>query len=124
MGTFESDADARARRRVSRRGEPDIEYMLWVKTQGCLACGKKPTDAHHAVLKSQGGHDQTCIPLCPEHHNLGTDCIHTLTAPAFEDKFGIDITDSLRLLHQQYLLLHPDRTLQPLQRLLHCFRQH
>lgn len=119
LGIYESDEARRLRKRVSRRGEPDPMYMEWIKTLGCIVCNKKPCDAHHMVLKSQGGHDQTCIPLCKRHHQTGADSIHGLgSVEAFEKCHGINLAEGLRLLHQEYLRKHPERTLHPTHDLL------
>ena len=118
LGTFESEEQKKLRKRVSRRGEPDFDYMSWIKSQECLVCEKRGVDAHHAVLKSQGGHDHTCVPLCPHHHNQSGESIHSLTMDTFEEKFGISILDCLRRLHRRYQERYPFRHLEPLEKIL------
>jgi len=41
---------------------------VWCRSQRCCVCGCPPgsrgNDAHHAVLRAQGGKDHHCVPLC------------------------------------------------------------
>lgn len=63
-----------------REGD-SLRYLAWIRSFGCLACGKD-AEAHH-LLRSEDGHkglsqkseDRWAIPLCRKHHaeaHLGT----------------------------------------------------
>jgi len=70
-GTYQSKAERKERRRINSRGTPNPQYVLWVKMQRCCVPGCTHTgfvDAHHAIPKSQGGPDESCVPLCHYHH--------------------------------------------------------
>ena len=62
--------------------ETSKEYIKYIKTLNCLACGSFPVDADHLKAIGMGGNrkrsnvrDFTCIPLCrschTERHQLG-----------------------------------------------------
>jgi hypothetical protein len=60
----------RKRARRLSRGEGDPAYMAFVRTLPCAVEGCRSTliHAHHAVHRSRGGKDDTCVPLCLFHH--------------------------------------------------------
>lgn len=68
--------------------ERDTEYMLWVKTQSCVASIVVPLTAKGQAIRCEGAveadhagrrgigrkaDDLTCIPLCTKHHGDRTD---------------------------------------------------
>lgn len=102
-GTYKSDAKRKHERRVKRRGEPDLDYMLWIKLQPCLVpgCRNKDIDAHHSVPKSQGGADRTCIPLCHYHH-IGVYHGRLGSPERAKDEWGIVFEDEVVRLNELY----------------------
>lgn len=48
----------------------DKTLIEMVKGMPCVACGKKPVDAHHVTTRGAGGHDipENLMPLCLVHH--------------------------------------------------------
>lgn len=46
------------------------EYARFVRGLPCCVCSRRPVEAHHAGERGLGkrAHDETCIPLCREHH--------------------------------------------------------
>jgi len=76
----------------------DRAYFLWIKGHYCLVCGKFPVDAHHHTLRSQGGSDRTCVPLChPCHMEL-----HSSGVETFEGRHAIDLAASIERLNEDY----------------------
>lgn len=50
------------------------QYLHWVKSRPCCACGKQADDPHHLINLGNAGigtkaHDIETIPLCRIHHN-------------------------------------------------------
>lgn len=54
--------------------------MAWIKTQQCIVCGRCPSEAAHCGDRafSQKAPDNTCLPLCTEHHTEGKVAHHKL----------------------------------------------
>jgi hypothetical protein len=51
----------------------DKAHLMFVATQPCLICGRKPSQAHHLTFCQKRGlslkvGDQFCVPLCALHH--------------------------------------------------------
>ena len=52
----------------------DPKYLRFIRSRGCLVCGKK-AEPHHVrryrwgAGTSQKPHDYVAIPLCREHHD-------------------------------------------------------
>lgn len=46
------------------------ELMAIVRSLPCMACGTKPSDAHHITTRGAGGDDvpENLMPLCSHHH--------------------------------------------------------
>ena len=50
----------------------DSQYLAWIRTLGCAACGElRDIHAHHTKTGGMGikASDYTAIPLCPRCHN-------------------------------------------------------
>ena len=77
------------------------EYLAFVRSKGCLVCGR-PSDAHHAIGRRGVGlkpSDYGTVPLCRVHH---TD-IHRLGKDSFQEEHSIDLAESVaNLLHEFY----------------------
>ena len=65
------------RKTLYARRVRDFDFMGWVKTQPCLLAGVADagpcsgvTEADHAGDRGMGqkSSDNTCVPLCSEHH--------------------------------------------------------
>lgn len=41
------------------------KHMARVAKMGCLACGRRPVEVHHATVPHD---DMKVLPLCPPHH--------------------------------------------------------
>jgi hypothetical protein len=74
------------------RRHRDREHLRWVKTQPCLICGRKPSDAHHLRFiqpRALGFRvsDEFAVPLCRVHHRAA----HRANAePSWWAAFGIE----------------------------------
>ncbi len=75
--------DTRQRRPRAR----DKDYKGWIAQLSCAICGRKPVEVAHVrysdarYLKENPGMQQKpddfwTLPLCPEHHRLGTNAQH------------------------------------------------
>ena len=66
------------------------EHMGMVAELGCIIC-RRPAEVHHVAR--QGGqrskHIESCIPLCPDHHRNGNDCVHA-GRRTFEARYGTE----------------------------------
>lgn len=88
----------------------DVAYMLWIKTQQCVACEALRLIsfgriyAHHAGPHglAQKAPDRTCIPLCWRHHDRGSPAsIHSL-GKRFWGRYGLDRGAVIADLNQRY----------------------
>lgn len=73
--------------------EQDPKYVWWVHGWECVVPGCStpwPVHAHHAIRRSQGGSDRSCIPLCHNHH-IGDYGVHILGLLTFEKRFAISL---------------------------------
>lgn len=78
-------------KKVSR--EQDPHYVWWIHGWECCVPGCStpwPVHAHHAIRKSQGGSDKSCVPLCHNHH-IGDQGIHIRGAMTFEKTYSISL---------------------------------
>lgn len=76
-----------------------------VRGQGCLVCGGLAS-AHHVV-----GHadrmgrlpkdHRIMAPLCPDHHQYGTDAVHRIGHMGFYRTHGIDLLAEARRLEAE-----------------------
>lgn len=77
------------------------DYLIWIRTLPCLACGRHGVEAHHVGkdwtnkmgVSLSGGtgmkpSDYVCLPLCPEHHR-GSRGFHGLGWDRFEEEYGL-----------------------------------
>jgi hypothetical protein len=88
----------------------DRDHIRYVIKQPCLACGRRPSDAHHlrfAQLRGLGRKvsDEFTVPLCRGHHREVHRCGDEAT---WWNKAGIDPTVTARAL---WLQTHPLRTI-------------
>lgn len=64
------------------------KYKAFVRSYGCLVCGKA-AEAHHEPLFNSGmgkkDSDSVCLPLCPECHRLR----HSMGCVTFWDRHNI-----------------------------------
>lgn len=85
-----------------RNREYDSEYVRWTCGWECCVpvCGSWPTQAHHALHKSQLGSDRSCVPLCYRCHIL----YHTKFASieSFEKEFGVNLLDQIKKFNKLY----------------------
>ena len=49
--------------------------------------------------------DESCIPLCSEHHRTGRDAIHVLGPRRFEDLHGFVVVDLVKRLNDVWSLV-------------------
>jgi len=82
----------------------DRIHMGKVAEMGCIICGS-PAEVHH--IGRQGGQRgkalKDCIPLCPDHHRNGNDCVHA-GRRTFESRFGTEkelLAKTLKLLKKR-----------------------
>lgn len=107
LGTFESDAAKKERKRIQHNGERDTEFIGWVKHQRCCVpyCRfSGVVDAHHAVHKSQGGTNRDAVPLCHEHH-IGVYHGECGSVEAFKETTGVDLREESRRLQLRYEII-------------------
>lgn len=75
------------------------EYLTFVASFGCAACGR-PADPHHAVGRRGTAvkpSDFGCVPLCRDHHVA----LHQSGTASFERFYRIDMQEiALNLLHR------------------------
>lgn len=58
---------------------------------GCILCGR-PAEVHHCIhdrYSTKRRSNWDVIPLCPEHHRIGPEAIHT-DKEAWREKHGPD----------------------------------
>jgi hypothetical protein len=82
----------------------DPAYLAWVRTLPCWICGRRPCDAHHALVgaMAQKCDDTACLPLC---RTIGTRQGHHDMADnrkEFARKFNLDIPAIIRELNRRY----------------------
>lgn len=75
--------------------------MRWIKTLPCAICGRRGVEAAHTGPRGLGqkSPDESCIPLCAEHHRTGRDAIHVLGPRQFDEYHGIVVVDLVRRLN-------------------------
>lgn len=102
-----SPLERKRNRTTRRRGHQKSKYLAWVRQRPCCVpmCTSPyaSVHAHHAVHKSQGGGDETAIPLCASHHaeyhsNLGS-------VAAAKVEWGVDFVASSDALYNYYLTI-------------------
>jgi len=100
LGTYKSPNAKKKEKNANR----DFEYMAWIKSikccvPGCTSSGV--SDAHHAILKSKGGSDRTCVPLCHYHH-IGEYHGQLGSVDAALKEWGIDLLEVSKDLNIEY----------------------
>jgi hypothetical protein len=85
-------SDKRKAAIASPLGRAGKAHMAAVATLPCVICGSRPVEVHHVICGRYGqrrASDFETIPLCPDHHRIGPDAIHTNKA-AWEARHGPD----------------------------------
>ena len=81
-------------RRPRRRQGRSRSYLDWIRSLGCVICGRKAQAAHtgsHGLAAKAS--DYSAIPLCAEHHlEVFDGSYHRLGRIAFELRYGLSIT--------------------------------
>lgn len=73
-----------------RGTHPNKQQVQWEAVHSCVGA----VQAHHVVLKSQGGHDDCSVPLCAAgHHHL-----HDVGPKAFEATWSLCLKDEAKKL--------------------------
>lgn len=114
LGTYQSDAQKQKARQDRGAIFVDEDYMRFVKSLKCAvpSCTSGDVvDAHHAIHRSQGRDDRTCVPLCHYHH-IGQYHGQLGSVEAALKKWGIDLTKVASHLYSKYRAsaLHQCRT--------------
>ena len=107
LGVYKSKAEIKLEKTQRRSEIVDLDYMLWVKTQRCCVpnCESSgPSDAHHAVHKSQGRNDRTCVPLCHFHH-IGEYHGKFGSVEVAQRNWGIDLIEVGGMMFRRYEIL-------------------
>ena len=64
------------------------EHLGLVAELGCIICGR-PAECHHVAGQGMRASHYETIPLCPDHHRNGNDCVHA-GRRTFEARFGTE----------------------------------
>jgi hypothetical protein len=86
--------------------EQDPHYVWWIHGWECCVPGcvtPWPVHAHHAVRRSQGGSDRSCVPLCHNHH-IGDQGIHIRGVLTFEKVYRINLLQKSYWYNEAYAL--------------------
>lgn len=85
----------------NRKRERNFPYMRWIKTLPCAICGRRGVEAAHTGPRGLGqkSPDESCIPLCAEHHRTGRDAIHVLGPRQFDAHHDVVVDDLVRRLN-------------------------
>ena len=70
------------------------DYLRFIRRQPCCVCGKSwGVEASHTGPHGLGqkAPDESCIPLCRNHHTAGRDSYHTLGRIRFSEVHNLDI---------------------------------
>ena len=85
----------------------DEDYLDFVRSQGCLICGKKPSDPDHLIARGwrePKRNDFSAVPLCRKHHgerqSKGTKWLN--------EKYSLDLWREAWRLATEWLLKHAD----------------
>ena len=82
----------------------DKKYIEWVKTLGCICCGRPNVDPHHENERGRAGKgvkapDRRCIPICHEHHVER----HCMGRDSFAEKYELDYEEIINGLNEYYV---------------------
>jgi hypothetical protein len=86
--------------------EREPEYLEWIRTGSCLACGARPVHAHHAGPHGLGAKapDRQAVPLCWEHHARESPVsVHALGPDEFERRFSVKLLPAAEILYSVFL---------------------
>jgi|GEM_PF-949367 len=84
-------------KRKPPKPKDEAAHMARLGAMGCLICGERPVQLHHATSAGFGRlarTDRRVTPLCPFHHLADHgphDSIHGLGPVKFNEKHGIDL---------------------------------
>lgn len=98
-------AKLRPRSPTNKKRARDMDYMAWVKTLPCLACGAKaPSEAAHTGPRGLGqkAPDSQVIPLCAEDHRTGRNALDRIGPAAFQKMYSIDFAGVVADLNRRY----------------------
>ena len=100
LAARDTPADAKARKSARKQEKRDAAYLVWVRAQPCLVCGRYGCDPHHEPPRStRGWHDHATVPLCRTHHTLR----HALGYPRFTERTGIALRVAALEMRGRYL---------------------
>lgn len=105
--TLKRTGRLRPRSLKNRKQPRNFPYMRWIKTLPCAACGRMGSEAAHTGPRGLGqkSSDESCIPLCADHHRTGRDAIHVLGPRRFEDIHGFVVVDLVRRLNEVWAVV-------------------
>lgn len=103
LGTYESK-NAKKERRAAQRRELSPKYVWWIHGWPCLvpACRKFPVVAHHVRSRGALGSDLTCVPLCPDHHNMSPVGVHNMGMKSFQLAHGVNLDAEVEKFNQLF----------------------
>jgi hypothetical protein len=78
----------------------DDGYRAWVRKKPCCIGGGcfGAMHAHHTKTKGSGGGDETCVPLCAEHHTQ----VHAMGFQSFDTYHGVKLSRVAAKLYEEY----------------------
>lgn len=80
------------KRAAERNAESFGEQAALCRRRPCSVpgCRNRPSVPHHTRSRGAGGGDDSCAPVCWEHH-----ChVHDQGLKAFEERFGVDLVEA------------------------------
>jgi len=88
----------------------DADYLSFVRSRGCLICGRT-SEAHHQAVRGHGSVGTKCsdyraLPLCHDHHCGGGTAeqpgsVHSM-GRGFWGRYGVDPDVAVAQLNQDY----------------------
>ena len=75
-------------RRRTRHAEAFGDKAHWIRSQPCVICGDRHTQAAHVRSRGAGGKADVLVPLCVQHHTEQ----HTVGIRTFESRHNVDLT--------------------------------
>lgn len=87
------------------KNKNDRKHMGRVAELGCILCkhlgyGESRAEVHHIRTGTGAGRrapDSETIPLCPQHHRIGSESLHGCGRKAFEKLHGVTELELLRM---------------------------
>ena len=91
-------------RRIKLRGPArNAQYLVWIRSLPCLACGSiRQMEAAHTGSDggmSQKPSDYSCVPLCRDCHTAGANAYHRIGKLAFERRCGVPLAELVKVLN-------------------------